>query len=751
MKKLFYAIISLIMLFALSLSAQKQVIDYVNPFIGSENFGATNPGAVCPQGLMSVSPFNVMGSEMNQYDKDKRWWSTPYTHVNKYFTGYSHVNLSGVGCPDMGSLLLMPISGKLEVDYHNYGSTYTHEQASPGYYSNVLSKYGITTEVTATLRTGGSRFTFPAGENHIILNLGEGLTNETGATVRKVSETEYEGSKLLGSFCYTQNQAVFPIYFVVKVSKQPVKSGYWKHIRQGEKWENEWNADAGKYKIYTQYSKEMSGDNVGVYFSYDCAKDEKIEVCVGVSFVSVENARLNLQTETKDKNFDIILSEAREAWNSDLSRILVEGGTDQQKTVFYTALYHTLIHPNVLNDVNGEYPAMESPEIKTVQGNRYTVFSLWDTYRNVHQLMTLLYPDRQLAMVQTMIDMYKESGWLPKWELYGRESLTMEGDPSIPVIVDTWMKGLRDFDVETAYEAMYKSATSPGKTNILRPDNDDYMALGYVPIRAPFDNSVSHALEYYIADWTLGQLASTLGKTADAELFHKRSLGYKNYYCKDFGTFRPKNPDGTFYEPFDPLLGANFEPNPGFHEGNAWNYTFAIPYDVPGLIKLMGGNKKFTQKLQSVFDNGYFDITNEPDIIYPYLFTNIKGEEWRTQYHVRSLLDKHYTTKPDGIPGNDDAGTMSAWAVFSMMGFYPDCPGEPSYTLTSPVFDRITIKLDERYWKQKELVIEVNKSKPEDIYIKAIRLNGKLFKTYKISHEDLINAGRITFSLVSRK
>jgi predicted alpha-1,2-mannosidase len=365
--------------------------------------------------------------------------------------------------------------------------------------------------------------------------------------------------------------------------------------------------------------------------------------------------------------------------------------------------------------------------------------------------MTLLYPDRQLEMVQTMIDMYKESGWLPKWELYGRESLTMEGDPSIPVIVDTWMKGLRDFDVETAYEAMYKSATSPGTTNILRPDNDDYMALGYVPIRAPFDNSVSHALEYYIADWTLGQLASALGKTTDAELFHKRSLGYKNYYCKDFGTFRPKNPDGTFYEPFDPLLGANFESNPGFHEGNAWNYTFAIPYDVPGLIKLMGGNKNFTQKLQSVFDNGYFDITNEPDIIYPYLFTNIKGEEWRTQYHVRRLLDKHYTTKPDGIPGNDDTGTMSAWAVFSMIGIYPDCPGEPSYTLTSPVFDRITIKLDERYWKQKELVIEGNRSKPEDIYIKAIRLNGKLFKTNKISHEDLINAGKITFTLISRK
>lgn len=216
MKKRIYTLTVVVVLCVFSLLAQKQPIDYVNPFIGSENFGTTNPGAVCPQGLMSVSPFNVMGSQMNQYDKDKRWWSTPYTHVNKCFTGYSHVNLSGVGCPDMGSLLLMPISGKLEVDYRKYGSTYTDEQASPGYYSNFLNKYGITTEVTATLRTGVSRFTFPTGENHILLNLGEGLTNETGAIVRKVSESEYKGSKLLGTFCYTQNQAVFPIYFVIR-------------------------------------------------------------------------------------------------------------------------------------------------------------------------------------------------------------------------------------------------------------------------------------------------------------------------------------------------------------------------------------------------------------------------------------------------------------------------------------------------------------------------------------------------------
>ncbi len=253
-------------------------------------------------------------------------------------------------------------------------------------------------------------------------------------------------------------------------------------------------------------------------------------------------------------------------WNDDLSRITVEGGTDAQKTVFYTALYHLLIHPNILQDVNGEYPAMESDKIMTTKGDRYTVFSLWDTYRNVHQLLTLVYPERQMEMVRTMLDMYREHGWLPKWELYGRETLTMEGDPSIPVIVDTWMKGLRDFDVDLAYEAMYKSATLPGAKNLMRPDNDDYMSKGYVPLREQYDNSVSHALEYYIADFALSRFAEALGKKKDAEMFYKRSLGYKHYYSKEFGTFRPILPDGTFYSPFNPRQGENFEPNPGFHE-----------------------------------------------------------------------------------------------------------------------------------------------------------------------------------------
>lgn len=726
---------------ALFVSAQDPV-DYVNPFVGTTNYGTTNPGAVVPQGMMSATPFNVMGSEDNKYDKDKQWWSTPYEVNNKYLTGFSHVNLSGVGCPDLGSLLLMPTSGELNVKYTQYGSEYTDEVAVPGYYSNMLTKYGIKCEMTATPRTSRARFTFHRGQGNLLMNLGEGLTNETGATVRFVNDREIEGSKLLGTFCYNP-QAVFPIYFVMRIDKAPATRGYWKLQRPMQGVEAEWDGYSGKYKLYTSYSKEMSGDDVGAWFTFDTTEGEAIEVSIGVSFVSIENARLNLETEQPaGTTFDQIRAQARKKWNEDLSRILVEGGTEEQKGVFYTALYHTMIHPNILQDVNGQYPQMEGDKILTTDRNRYTVYSLWDTYRNFHQLMTLVYPERQMDMVRTMLDMYREHGWFPKWELYGRETLTMEGDPSIPVIVDTWMKGLRDFDINLAYEGMYKSATTPGKDNLMRPDIDDYIAKGYCPLMEQYDNSVSHALEYYIADYSLYTLAKALGKTEDAKLFYDRSMGYKHYYCKEFGTLRPILPDGTFYGPFDPLQGANFEPSPGFHEGNSWNYTFYVPHDVKGLAKLIGGQKRFVNKLQMVFDKGYYDPANEPDIAYPYLFSYFKGEEWRTQKLVKELLAKHYTTKPNGLPGNEDTGTMSSWAIFSMMGFYPDCPGVPEYTLTTPTFDKITIKLDPAYWGTDKLVI---RKEGGDGYIDQIRLGGKKYSKYRLTHKDLIHAGEITF------
>jgi len=742
------------------LSAQS-VNDWVNPFIGTTNFGACNPGAATPNGMMSVSPFNTMGSDLNTWDKDSRWWSTPYVFENAYFTGYSHVNLSGVGCPDLGSVLTMPTTGPLQVDYHIYGSEYTDETARPGYYGNLLLS-GIRTEVTATTRTSLERYTFPAGEGSILVNLGEGLTNESGATVRRVSDTEIEGSKLMGTFCYN-GQAVFPLYFVLRVSKAPDSAGYWKKQRPMTA-EAAWDPDAGKYKIYRAYAREISGDDIGCWFHYDAlAEGEQVLVQVGVSFVSVDNARENLDAEQKGFDFEAVASAAAKTWEEHLGRIRVEGGTPDRKTVFYTALYHTLLHPNILSDVNGQYPLMEFGNPASVdafrpatgrngqgqlalrrrgvgfvaEGNRYTVFSLWDTYRNLHQLMTLLYPDKQLDMVRSMIGIYREWGWMPKWELYGRETFTMEGDPAVPVIVDTWLKGLRNFDIDLAYEAFLKSADTPGPENPMRPDNDPYLQDGYIPLgyfAADFsgDNSVSHALEYYVADYALSLLAADLGRKEDAERFYRRSLGYRHYYSPESGTLRPRKADGTFLSPFNPRQGENFEPVPGFHEGSAWNYTFYVPHDAAGLAELMGGARAYTARLQKVFDEGLFDPANEPDIAYPYLFSRFKGAEKKTWTYVDKILSEHYRNAPDGIPGNDDTGTMSAWAVFSMLGFYPDCPGDPSYTLTRPAFPKATVTLPDG-----STLVITRTSSPS-----RVRVGGRN-KGFRISHEDLISAGSI--------
>lgn len=722
--------------------------DRVNLFVGTTNFGATNPGAVLPNGMMSVVPFNVMGSGENLFDKDSRWWSAPYEYHNRFFTGFAHGALSGVGCPESGALLTMATTGDLEVDYHRYGSDYTEEVARPGYYALSLARYGIRAEATATLRTSAERYTFPAGRGHILLNVGEGLTNESGGWIRKVGEQEIEGMKLLGTFCYNA-QAVFPVYFVMKVSKRPDKAGFWKRQPAKTGVEAQWDPHDGTYKVYTSYGREMAGDDLGYRFSFEgLAEGEQVEVRMALSYVSCENARLNLESEQPaDMDFARIADEARRRWNEDLGRIRVEGGSEEQQSVFYTALYHTLIHPGVLNDVNGEYPLMEGDGVGVTTGTRYTVFSLWDTYRNLHQLMTLVYPERQSDMVRSMVDMSKEWGWLPKWELFGRETFTMEGDPAIPVIVDSYLKGIRDFDIEAAYRAMLRSATTPGRHNPMRPDVDPYIEKGYIPLGfysgdLSGDNSVSHALEYYAADHALSLLAAELGHDKDAALFRSRSLGYRHYYDPEVGTLRPITPEGEFLSPFDPRQGENFEPVPGFHEGSAWNYTFYVPHDVEGLARLMGGSRRFVEKLQMVFDQGLYDPANEPDIAYPYLFSRFRGEEWRTQREVRRLLDKHFTTRPDGIPGNDDTGTMSAWAVFSMMGFYPDCPGEPYYTLTAPVFDRVVIATDHG-----PLCIECRKSSPDARYIGRMTLGGRPLKRYRLSHEELLKGGKLTFEL----
>jgi len=711
---------------------------YVNPFIGTSNYGATYPGPIAPRGMVSISPFNVAGSKNLPLEKDSQWLSTPYVHENTFLTGFSQVNLSGVGCPDLGVILLMPTTGQVETNHLKYGSTYSNEVAKAGYYSSTIDKYNVKGEFTTSTRVGVSRFTFPKGQSNILLNLGLGLTNEEGSMVKVISPTEIEGMRSVGSFCYNSPEAAYPVYFVAKFSKPADTFGVWKKPAKHEGVEAKWMTYNGKPRLMKQATKMVVGDSIGTYFTYKFDKTETVEVKIGISYVSIDNARENLQKETDNKSFDSVYEETHTKWNNLLSRIKVEGSSEDDKIIFYTALYHTLIHPNILNDFNGEYPEINRGKIGKTEDTRYTVFSLWDTYRNLHQLMSLVYPQQQSDMIKSMLDMYGENGWLPKWELNSTETFTMVGDPASIVIADTYLKGIQDFDIKKAYEAMLKSADQI-ENNPLRPELKDYIEKGYVT--TDNEGSVSKTEEYNVADYSIALLAKELGEKEDYERFKKRSISYRKLFDKNLNLLRPRNSNGSWHEPFNPEAGANFTKNIGFIEGNAWQYAFMVPHDINGLKKLMGGNKAFTNQLRMVFDTNQFDMANEPDIAYPYLFNYVKGEEWRSQKLVNKLVRKYFQNKPDGLPGNDDTGTMSAWLVYSMMGIYPISPGSPEYTITSPMFDKITIQLDSKYYKKKQLVIErEGKSKGK---INKILLDKTKHKSYFITHDKLVNSNNL--------
>ena len=740
-----YTILLIVIILGMGTYAQKQPVDYVNPFIGTSNFGTTNPGPIAVRGMVSVSPFNVAGPKNMPLEKDSRWLSTPYVKENTFLTGFSHVNLSGVGCPELGVILAMPTTGDLEVDHLKYGTSYSNEVSKVGYYSNTLDDYNIEVEATATTRVGVSKYSFPKGDANILINLGLGLTNEQGASVRVVSSTEIEGMRSVGSFCYYKAEEAYPVYFVARFSRPADEFGVWKKPTTYKGAEAEWMGYNGKTRLMPGYAMEVVGDSIGSYMRYNFKEPTVVEMKVGVSYVSIENARENLEKETATKSFDQILTEARGDWNGYLSKIEVEGGTEEDKIKFYTALYHTLIHPGTLNDFNGEYPKMGTREVLKTQDTRYTVFSLWDTYRNLHQLMSLVYPKQQSDMVKSMLRIYDESGWLPKWELNATETTTMVGDPAGIVIADTYLKGIRDFDVEKAYSAMVKSADQI-EGNPLRPGLRDYLEKGYLTTKTTNSGSVSTTQEYNISDYAIAQLAKALGKKNDYQRFSKRSVSYRNLFDREFNLLRPRNDDGSWLSPYNPEAGANFVKNLGFIEGNAWQYSFMVVHDTHGLMKLMGGAKPFVNKLQDVFDKGHFDMANEPDIAYPYLFNYVRGEEGRTQKMVSDLLGTYFKNSADGLPGNDDTGTMSAWAVFSMMGIYPVSPANPIYALTAPKFNKITIHLDSRYYQKEKLVITSNISE-KNRYIEHIALQGRPHGEYFISHKELVNGDSLDFTL----
>ena len=690
-----------------------RLVDYVNPFIGTGTASGTggmmshftsgnvHPGALTPWGMVTFAPRNIM-EKADVYCGSDVLSDIPTGYQNgaEFIYGFCHNLVSGTGCADMGNILVMPATGAIQSDFTRNRSAYTHEIASPGYYSVTLEDPGIVVESTVTQRASLSRYTFNRATDsaNILIDLHHSLIASTDACIRIVSDTEIEGWCRSGCFCNTAVSR--KVHFAARFNQSFYNSGTYN--------------DKGVY----EGKPEQAGQYSGAYLRFISEPDVPILMKTGISYISIANARENLETEMGSWDFEQTLNNAELEWENALSRIRVEGGTEEQRTIFYTALYHALLHPNVVNDVNGEYLSLGKKEVKklpTDRLNHYTIYSIWDTYRNLHPLLTLMYPERQSEMVRTMVDMYKTSGFLPKWEITGSESNVMVGDPACPVITDTYLKGIRDFDVNLAFEAMKKSSDLTSN-NLLRPGNGAYHEFGYIPFDHPEAAAcwgvAATTLEYNYADWCIAQLAESLGKDADFKKYHSRSMGYKMLYSHDNSFLAPKNMDGSVINSFnaDTLRGSkpgDWESGgPGYVEGNAWQYNFFVPHDIPGLAELMGSGR-FVEKLQSCFDYpGRFMLFNEPDMAYPYLFDYIEGEGWRTQKEVRNAMDRNFTDSPGGLPGNDDCGTLSSWYIFSALGFYPACPGSTGYQIGSPIFDKVILKLDHGIYPADEFIIE---------------------------------------------
>ncbi|HUO58769.1 MAG TPA: GH92 family glycosyl hydrolase [bacterium] len=711
---------------------------FVDPFIGTAGGGNTFPGALVPWGMVSVSPHNDSTAPSG------------YRHGSKTLFGFGHVHLSGTGCADLGNVLVMPTAGELHVPPDKAGSEYDSEEAAPGYYRVNLRTYGITAEMTATTRAGFSQYSFPLrkGDANILIDAGARLTGDPVTVktqfenkVKILSSEEVEGQSQSGDFCspYAGNKQT--VYFVARFSKPALAVGTWRGSVLGS-------------------DKEQTGRDVGAYFRFNTAEGESIGVKVGISYVSVENARMNLAAEIPGWDFEEIKSAARKSWDEELSKIEVYGATADRLKVFYTALYHALIHPSVFSDVNGQYQGFGRSGVKKMEKysyTRYHVFSLWDTYRCLHPFLGLCYPDRQLDMVRSLEEMAAESGWLPRWELAGNDTGVMVGDPAAPVILDTYRQGLKDFDAKSAYDAVRKSL-QPG-SNRTFGGLKSLLQYGYIPKNDDSgDNlwgSVSTSLEYSYDYWCLAQLAKDLKDDGQYETSIHMSGVYRNLYDSSTGFLRAKNRDGSWMSPFDPTATCCDQSwpgngGPGYVEGNAWQYLFFVPHDVDGLKMLLGGDEEFVNRLRECFEKGYYDPGNEPDIAYPYLYDYVPHEGWRTEKQVRALMEKAYGTGPDGLPGNDDGGALSAWYLFSALGFYPVCPGSGQYQIGSPLFKEVNIHLNQKIYPSGLLSIKTINNSSKNIYVQSIQVKGLDYKKSYFDHDTLVYGDSIVLKMGSQ-
>ncbi len=728
---------------------QRQIIEnispteYVNTFIGTNNAGNTFPGAVRPWGMASVSPHNCLNFETNDQTQ-----TGIYVHGQPHIYGFGHVHYSGVGCPIAGNVILMPNSGELKINPVENRSSYSNEKSSPGYYEVYLDDSKIKAQMTASQRCGISKYTFEDNKANVTLDLSHPINGVTGGYVKVISDNEMEGYENDGGFCGSRLD--YRVYFVIQFDKKASNFGVYKDgiIRD---------------------EKSAEGEKVGTFFSFDLKDKKELLVKVGISYVSIEQARKNLEAEISGYQFEEIKQEAENEWNNQLGKIEVRGGTDDEKTMFYTALYHSLLLPFTSNDVDGKYrsfvenqtrvlPFSEREDttgagtpfkILNTNSERYSLFSLWDTYRTLHPLLILAYPDQQTKMVQTLVDKYRESGALPLWPLNGIEWGGMVGDPAAIVIADSYLKGLYNFDVNEALKALEDNASSPNEGgNNFRRGHNEYAEMGFIPEDKKAElgvwGTVSTAMEYSLADFAISKMASKVKDEKLAVKLFNRSKSVLQLYDETTGFFRPKNENKTWMQPFDVLTTAGEIPGyghlggPGYVEGNAWQYLFFLRQFPDEIAAKMGGKAGLTARLDECFEKDQYVLWNEPDMHYPFVYNSIEGEEWKTQREVNKAIKKHFNTGANGLPGNDDAGTISAWLVFAMMGLYPDAQGLTDYLLFQPTFDEITIQLQ----NDKKLQI-INEKHSGDDYIKTIRFNGKKLDGFKIEHNILTQGGKL--------
>lgn len=705
---------------------QTDYTQYVDPFIGAADNGHTFPGACRPFGMIQTSP--VTGAVGWRYCSE-------YMYADSIIWGFTQTHLNGTGCMDLGDILVMPFTGERHRTWNAYRSSFskTSENATPGYYTVTLDQAKVKAELTATTHAALHRYTYEQADSaSILIDLQHGPAWNEKQYHSQVNscEVNWENDSTLTGHVNNKVWVDQDYYFVMQFSR-PVIDHFELPMAETEK---------GKRLVA----------------SFNIQPGEEVLMKVALSTTGVEGAKANMAAEVPGWDFEGIRTAAKADWNSYLSRIEVEG-TDEEKTNFYTSFYHALIQPNEISDVDGRYRNAADSVVNATGGKFYSTFSLWDTYRAAHPFYTLMVPERVDGFINSLVDQAEVQGYLPIWGLWGKENFCMVANHGVSVVAEAYAKGFRGFDAERAFNAIKQTQTV---SHPLKSNWENYMKYGYFPTDLTEAESVSSTLESVYDDYAAADMAKRMGKTEDAAYFARRADFYKNLFDSSTQFMRPKKSDGTWKSPFNPSQIGHAESVGGdYTEGNAWQYTWHVQHDVPGLIALFGGEEPFLNKLDSLFtlklETTQADVTgligqyahgNEPSHHVTYLYA-LAGRPERTQELIREIFDTQYSPKPNGLCGNDDCGQMSAWYMFSAMGFYPVNPVSGEYVFGAPQLPEFVLHLADgkTFTIKAEGLSEANK------YVKSISLNGEPYTKNFISHADIVKGGTLVYQMTDKK